>query len=163
MYRTLFAVCLFVSTSAFAQFDSHMQKANPKSTQLLNLNGKTLSVANRQDLEHPDMLGKHQTFFYPSSIRSIGKHSHEVAIEMRQNQKVVLRQLWQIDCRQPHFAVPLATANFAQKKLYDETVPSKWAKWRHSKGDLSLDLDYQSAVIHGTHAFVQTACTYIQK
>lgn len=163
MPKILFSLLLLSSASAFAQFSESDKQANPNAARLLNIQGKTVSVANRQDLEHPSILGKHQTLFYPNSIRATGKTTHEVAIEMRQNGKPVLREWWQINCgKQSHFAARTASVNFAQNQLHDETPSAKFAQFRHVKGDVSLNLDYQYAQMHGKHAFVQAACKHIQ-
>ncbi|XXQ68662.1 hypothetical protein ACKLNO_02005 [Neisseriaceae bacterium B1] len=163
MQKILLSLLLLGSASAFAQFSEKDKQTNPNAARLLTLQGKTVAVANREDLEHPDILGKHQTFLYPDSIRATGKTTHEVAIEMRQNGKPVLREWWQIDCgKKIHFAANTATVNFVQKGLYDEPLPAEFAQFRHLKGDVSLNLDYQYAEIHGKHAFVQAACKQIQ-
>lgn len=163
MQKILLSLLLLSSTSAFAQFSEKDKQAKPNAARLLTLQGKTVSVANREDLEHPDILGKHQTFLYPDSIRATGKTTHEVAIEMRQKGKPVLREWWQIDCgKKTHFAFHSAGVNFVQKQLYDEPLPAEFTQFRHLKGDVSLNLDYQYAEIHGKHAFVQAACKHIQ-
>lgn len=163
MPKILLSLLLLSSANAFAQFSENDKQAKPNAARLLTIQGKTVSVANRQDLEHPSILGKHQTVFYPDSIRAIGKTTHEVAIEMRQNGKPVLREWWQIDCGQKtHFAHHTAGVNFVQNQLYDEKLPPEFAQFRHLKGDVSLNLDYQYAQMQGKHAFVQAACKHIQ-
>ncbi|MDO4434536.1 MAG: hypothetical protein Q4B82_08170 [Alysiella sp.] len=164
MHKILLSLLLLSSANAFAQFSEQAKRANPNAARLLGIQGKTLSVANREDLEHPSILGKHQTVLYPDSIRATGKTTHEVAIEMRQNGKPVLREWWQMDCgKQSHFAARTASVNFVQNQLYDEKPPAEFAQFRHLKGDVSLNLDYQYAQMHGKHAFVQAACKHVRK
>lgn len=163
---SIITALLFVPT-AFAQFSQVSQQQNPQSAKLATLSGKVQRTANSADMEHELILGKHQTFFYPDSIRHIEKNTHHVAVEYRANDKPILRQLWQIDCdknNKNHFAQEIALVNFASNLLSDTPSLAGFSSFRQKTGeDLAMDLDYSTAQVQANRPVIAAACQYIHQ